>query len=313
MMAAHAEKTTAQLQQEIMQLEEKASKQQKTATSYEQALRHSEERLVEAERHWSLQQAHLHQLRADVQIKSDSARDAFEAASARRKELDRRAEMAKEHARHTERRKDFLTLDDHEIGALALQAIQNPSIMRTYRNLVGPNWSIEDLQTCQSLIWQTVVGSDCEGVIRIIQRAIASIDAEDDDVVVVASTSNAGSAARSLLQRKSSTASTCPPARVKPPATSPYTMKPCSQRAETPVSIMDDRPSRTRHDSAPSPHLRSPRKDLKSVSPQPSIHSSVTSVDTSPRWDVLPPSRSKRPRILNGGDFFKEAAGKEYI
>ena len=122
-MAGLTDKSFIQLEQEIHQLEEKASRQQSSAASYEQALRQSQNLLAEAERNRSLQQAHLRQLQSDIRLKRDSARNAREAAASRKLELQRRLAMeAEEKARLRERRCELLQLQDIDICVLIEKA-----------------------------------------------------------------------------------------------------------------------------------------------------------------------------------------------
>ena len=267
-------------------------------------MRQSQARLAETERNQTLQQAHLRQLQSDASIKSESARNAREAAAWRREEVRRRIQEAEEEsAQRAAQRRTFLQLQDFEIKALAERARQDPTIRGAFRSLKAGYWGNEELQRCQSTIWEVLSGACSKEMVAIATRVVDAWEVEEDDVVVVSVKSRDQGVMELPTFKVRAQGKLTPMSKLGKEAMSEGAQVNIERQsaAGTDHSLTSSPPTTTgernpeiseqRHNSSPHPVSR--------LALSPAI------TPASLHWNVQPPpSTSKRPRIESGGDFF---------
>ncbi len=303
-MAGFADKSITQLEQEIHQLEETASRQQSSATSYERALRQSQARLAETERNQTLQQAHLRQLQSDAKSKSDSARNARQAAAWRREEVRRRIQEAEEEStQRAAQRRTFLQLHEFEIKALVERARQDPTVRDAFRSLKAGHWGNEELQRCQSTIWEVLSGACSKEMVAIATTVVDAWEVEEDDVVVVLVKSGDQGVVESPTFKVRAQGKLTPVSKLGKEAIPEGAQVNIErqQAAGTDSYLTSSQPTtmgERNRETSEQRHTSSPHS-VSRIALSPAI--TLASL----HWNVQPPrSTLKRPRIESGGDFF---------
>lgn len=290
-------KSTEQLKRELLQLEQTIDLQQRAASSFQKAIEQSESQYVDAERQRITQQRHLQQLKSDLHSRSSRAEAARSEARIRKRELARRQELEKRSFEREERRRAILSLEAYEVDAMVSIIEQDERSRVAFEHVAHRIASSRDLETCQAVIWQSILGpGHGEETSNIATRILDRLRNHTDNLIIVGESSSKPPAPHRKERPWSSGGDTLARQQKEEP------------QSPNPIPSFSVTTPRTRSRfPSTSSHTRSQLS--LSASPRPRDTATPVSITVrSPgRYNVRPPDTPERKHVTKGGDFFDNA------